>query len=947
MDTEDDDDPFDGVARPAPIALDDAISLLSFLQARCGLTPGPIRLGRFEILRKLGAGAHGSVYLARDELLRRDVAIKVRRAPTLGREARSQFRREAQALASIAHPNIVAVFAHGESEFGTWIAMELVDGTPMSLWQKQQRSWREILGAYLQAGEGLVAAHAAGLVHRDVKPDNILVGADASAPSAGCRVRIADFGVADRMPSAASPSVFEDALVRPHLSGTAHASTERMCGGTPGYAAPEQAVEGRTSPRGDQFSFCVSLYEALFGQRPYTAQEIIQLAVDSDGVRSLRPIRGKVPGRVLAALRRGLAANPDARHRDMVELLRALRADWRPQRLAVLALPLAAVAGFSVPATRPGPCDSVATGLQGIWDDQRRATIQAGFSTDLGDAGNAAWPTVRERLDAYALAWSARREELCAASGAEDPDLQEAVACLARRRDQLANVASTLIDGDRRMRLNAMTLLDSVDAVTSCEPAGDHPVGPATDRRNAVAASLAAVDRSRTELAAGRYLEALAAADAAVATASLAEHDPTTVEASFARGRALDELGRDPDAHRELEYAAMLAEARRIDALAPSIWHALVRITAVDLHDPARAEIYAANGHAATLRIGGDTALLVEDSLARSLAASAEGREEEARTLLREAVAMLRAVTGSDDLLLASVLTELANTEARLDRGDASDILYREALEIRTKMLGADHPLVAIVEFDLGLNARERGAYESASNHFQRSLEIQESAYGPRSVRLAPVLLALAEMHVRANAPDAALPIAERAWAIQREELPRGHIDRGSAVALTVVIHIERKDLQSALDAAWNWAAELAPDASDEETSEVADVIGWLLCELDRCVEARPYYLRLQKLARTQRARAWADAGMGRVELASGNIDAAIVALERARAAVIDFDRDPELLAEIEEELARALAITGQTRRSRDMLRSAVARRDELARTNRSALDNSGAFEVP
>ena len=288
------------------------------------LPPGH-RIGRYVVLRRLGAGGVGVVYAAHDPDLAREVAIKMLRAKQADRQARQRLLREARLAARLSHPNVVTVHDVGVDGERIYIVMEYVEGLTLRAWIKHApRSLEQILTVFLAAGEGLWAAHRVGLVHRDFKPDNVLVGHDG-------RVRVTDFGLArpaaeGELPaSSRSPRFGAEELTEAKLTRTGDLL------GTPAYMAPEQMRGLSTDARTDQFSFCVALYEALFGQRPYPARDLGQLfQLLLSGAAPAEPPPSEVPAGVQAALRRGLSHDSDARFPDLPTLMAALREGAQP-----------------------------------------------------------------------------------------------------------------------------------------------------------------------------------------------------------------------------------------------------------------------------------------------------------------------------------------------------------------------------------------------------------------------------------------------------------------------------------------------------------------------------------------------------------------------------------------------------------------------------------------
>ncbi len=290
-------------------------------------------VGRYVIRRLVGAGAMGSVYAAHDPELARPVAIKVLRTSASDRAIdgiMSRMRREAQAMARLSHPNVVTVYDVGSFEGCVFVAMEFVEGTTLRGWLRAaSRSWREVLDVFDHAGRGLAAAHAAGLVHRDFKPDNVLVGRDG-------RVRVTDFGLVrsldgdDNSPPRSGPSgslPLDATLTR---TGTLI--------GTPAYMSPEALSGGVVDARSDIFSFCVALYEGLYGERPFSGRSLAELRASIAEGRMAGKARGApVPAAVSRALCAGLRAEPERRPPSMGALLEALRVA-PPQRSRALGL---------------------------------------------------------------------------------------------------------------------------------------------------------------------------------------------------------------------------------------------------------------------------------------------------------------------------------------------------------------------------------------------------------------------------------------------------------------------------------------------------------------------------------------------------------------------------------------------------------------------------------
>jgi hypothetical protein len=303
------------------------------------------RVGRYELLAEIGRGGMGRVYCAQDVVLDRRVALKTLLRRDVSAIAEARIVREAQAMAQLAHPCVVPVYDVERTDDGLWIAMEYVPGCTLHRWLKQRRSTAEILAVFRDAGRGLEAAHAAGLVHRDFKPTNVLVGEDG-------RARVMDFGLArGDVAAETDPPGASSGSASPLVRDLTEQGTVL---GTPSYMAPEQHRGLRADARADQYAFCTALFEALHGAHPFAAadRDAVQLVVAKHSSRFVAVGAAEVPPRIAAAIRRGLAPDPDARWPTMNDLLAELepatRGRLRRWGLAAAALVLAGAGAFVV-----------------------------------------------------------------------------------------------------------------------------------------------------------------------------------------------------------------------------------------------------------------------------------------------------------------------------------------------------------------------------------------------------------------------------------------------------------------------------------------------------------------------------------------------------------------------------------------------------------------------
>ncbi len=327
-------------------------SRLLLARARARLTGGdaePVRIGRYRVLDRLGHGGMGVVWLGVDDELDRKVALKILRTELAPTEAgRTLLLREAQAIAKLSHPNVVHVYEVGHEAEQLYMAMEYVEGDTVRRWlATQTRSVAEILAVYRGAGEALAAAHDAGVVHRDFKPDNVLVGRDG-------RARVLDFGLAratDLTQTRELPTITSAGS-----SGAAiDLATTATIAGTPAYMAPEQHGGRRGDARADQFAFCVSLFEALYGQRPFGGSTHTELAARSQQGRIVATDPGArgISAALHAAILRGLSVDPAERFASMPALLEALQRAVTPRRPGLWPLAAIATCAIAIAALRP------------------------------------------------------------------------------------------------------------------------------------------------------------------------------------------------------------------------------------------------------------------------------------------------------------------------------------------------------------------------------------------------------------------------------------------------------------------------------------------------------------------------------------------------------------------------------------------------------------------
>ncbi|WP_437913932.1 serine/threonine-protein kinase [Sorangium sp. So ce302] len=768
-------------------------------EASLDLRPGT-KLGRFEVLDRLGEGGMGVVVRARDHVLGRDVAIKVLRPEVLGRSgaatALARLVREAQAMARIKHPNVVTVHEVDASAGQVRVVMEHVDGrTLRAFCAEKRRPASEVVAAFLQAGKGLSQVHHAGLVHRDFKPDNVLVGADG-------RVRVTDFGLAGLAEGEAggggAEAGIEAALTR---SGSFL--------GTPVYMAPEQHRREAADARADQYAFCVSLWEALAGERPFAGTTYDELRENVALGRVREPPRGaEMPARIRRCLERGLSVDRDARYPDMDALLADLSKDpaaaWRRGLVAASGLALAGLLAFAF-ARQPADrlCKGGEARLAGVWDEATMAKVRAAFAGTGRPHAEDTYRRVEKALGDRARAWVAMYADSCEAThvrGDQSAGLLDLrTLCLERRRQEMGALTALFAHGaDAEVLDRSIEASLALPGLERCADAGalTAAIPPPAD-----AAARARIDALRGRLAevraldeAGKFGDALALARPLADEARAADHAPIEAEALLMLGRAARDAHDAPAAEAALREALRAAARARDDALAAEAWPQLIYVVGYlgGRHADALALQLAAEG--AVERTGGDT--LASARLLGTLGSvlDEQGKYGEAAQHVERALAGLEKALGPSHPEVGATWSRLGTVLLHLERFDDAERAYTRALAVREETLGASHPSVALTLNSLGRLFNTQGKYRDALPRIERAIAIQERALGPDHPFLGASVNNLGNALVMLGETDAARRAHERVRAIREKALGPDHPDVASSLNnIGAVLEMQQK----------------------------------------------------------------------------------------------------------------------------------------------------------
>lgn len=712
----------------------------------------PTILGRFEITRRLGAGSMGVVYAARDPLLEREVAVKLLRADAASANALIRLQREAQALAQISHPNVVEVFGIGHHNNDVFVAMALVEGSTLAVWQTEASPDRdEILAAYLQAARGLSAIHQAGLVHRDFKPANVM------RDHAG-RVRVLDLGLV-RGGSSDRPEGVSADVDSSRARIDSSATEPRTLLGTPAYMAPEQILAEEASFASDQFSFCVALFEAMHGVRPFCgASHSTFVDAVARGAIEMPPGDAGVSPRVTAALRRGLARNPEDRHASMDALMDALSTPtpWR-RRLGYGAAAVATL-GVGVFAVAPWPSETcaVAEEVDRVWSAEHRVRVEAAMIGTAAPQARETWSQVASELDGYAATLRADGRAVCVA---EEGASNARVACLNSHLAALEGVVGVLSDATRETVAASGRIVGGLPNAQGCVEVGQRPLGdhtlPSQPRARAAALTALRLTQRADALALVPSFElATEAASDALAAAELSEHAPTLGRALRSRAKVHIAKGDLELARADLERAYEVLRAARDDeqAIVATIGLIWLGLRTQDLDQAQRWARVAQSQAAATglkqpflrgqleQRLGqlahaqGDAergeqhllaALKLFESIddAREIAtvlidlcpvAQSRGDLEGAVRYASRAIDVLSDRFGPDELQLAAAYQNLGNARQGQRQVELALEAHQAGLRLRERKQGPDHPLVAVAAYTIATDLLDAGRDDEA-----------------------------------------------------------------------------------------------------------------------------------------------------------------------------------------------------------------------------------------
>ncbi len=831
------------------------------------MLPAGTRVGRYEIVEVLGSGGMGTVYAATDPQLGRRIAIKLlhRGVPRPGSQGDNARRllREAQAMARFSHPHVITVHDVGTHDGRVFLAMDLVTGPTLQTWM-EGRPWAEVLTAFEQAGRGLAAVHAAGFVHRDFKPSNVMVHADG-------RVVVMDFGLAQ--PQKPSPEAESPGTRSGPSAPTQDDELSRggSVEGTPAYMAPEQHLGFDVDARADQFSYCVALFQGLYGTRPFHARTVTELLMRISNHEVVEVESSDVPARLRRVLLRGLREQVRERWPSMTALLEQLATPSRRPRWAMWGIAATAVLGLSY-AARPDDegCDAAAAVARQHWNPSTRSELEhaltrsgRAFAADTARRVDAQLDTYVEQLaDAHRVACQ---------DPAEARLLDRRTACLRQRVGAFEATLEVLGGPSDDVANRAMQVVGAMPPIEACM--GDEPPALAAEtpdddaRRQRVDRVRKALSKVAALQQAGEVDEALSNATEALALARACEFRPVEAEALRILGSAQEAAAQYESAANSLEEAYHMARACHSDQTAARAAADLVYTVGYRLRQQERGDAWARHAQAeldrtaadspgrrslearitnnrATLEYNQGNYLAAMNSFARvvtlhtqthgeehpdtaaahsnlGLVLSKLDRADEALEHHRVARASWEASLGAHHPMVAVSANNSAVVLEQLERFDEAATAYQRAIEIRTQSLGGQHPGVALSTNNLGHVRMAQGRAQEALELHQSALAIWHDIYGPEHPRIGRALEGIAIAMQALHRFDEARSFARRNLDTLESTVGRDHVDYTLGLETLARIEFDRGHLDAgieALRAALDIAIQLRGESSELAT---------------------------------------------------------------------------------------------------------------------------------
>jgi eukaryotic-like serine/threonine-protein kinase len=726
-------------------------------------------IGRYVVVGPLGEGGMGHVMRAYDTKLHREVALKLLRSSG-NEEARARIVREAQAMAQLTHPNVVSVYDVDTDAGRPFIAMEYVEGGTLRAWLDDERPWRETIECFRLAGRGLDAAHRAGLVHRDFKPANVLV---VEREGKLHRVLVTDFGLArgvEHLSSNAPAAILDSVGDTLTIAGTVM--------GTPVYMAPEQHKGGQVDARSDQYAFCVALWEALAGERPFAGPNLAKAKAHPE--RLTFPAKRAVPGYVRRVLLRGLSVDPTRRYASMEDLLRDLSgAAARKKRLlragAAAALVVAGLGAHRLHRARAmAECATVGESISAVYDADVGDAIATQFHATGSPLAEQTLSRILPRLDTYASEWTQLRTNACIASEVEGQDratYRLASECFEERRTEFEQAVEALLDAE------AATLAFAVSSIAALSPVQDcadskwlhtRLLLPEDDgARDAVSSVRKGLAGLRALVRAGRYGEAEAKMPELTGKAEALGFAPLLARTRMLESDLAANRGDRDEAVERLESAFYTAVRAGADDLAADAAISLTFHTVYDEAGDHKPRMWADLAQVLLERTGqtdGTSAAALENN--RAVLLERMKKYDEALAGHARTITLRHAIFDGEDPGVASSYNNIGNIHYDRKDLDAARESYETSIEIRERLLGTAHPNSTLPLQNVGDLEYDARAYEDALMYFEDARDIYVRVWGEDHMFVSKILGRIGRIYYARGQFELALAQHERALEI-------------------------------------------------------------------------------------------------------------------------------------------------------------------------------------
>ena len=806
------------------------------------IAPGTT-IARYIVLELIGQGGMGLVYKAYDPELDRIIALKFVRVTSSKKDRRARRRarllREAQALAKLSHPNVVAIYDVGVFGDDVFIAMEMIQGKTLTEWIDSTRpDLPGILAVLAEAGQGLAAAHQAELVHRDFKPGNVVIGTDG-------RVRVLDFGLArasgktrshddtslegenpesqerggdsqDLSPDASHRELPSSSTSGSNLLHTPLTQVGAVIG-TPAYMAPEQIAGGDIDDRTDQYAFCLVLYEALYGRRAFGAREDSEAVFDRLQGHIHPPGKdSEVPKWVQKIIWRGLSTEPALRYPGMPALLAKLTHDptaaarqerhSRLQRLLQLAAVIAILSAAGVVwfnGRGPGAlCQGEERHLLGVWDPTIQGKAREAFLGTGKPYAEKIWKSVERLLGEYAAKWAAMHREACAATRIRGEQSDEVLGlrmrCLDQRRVELATLGEIFSRKDKGVLDKAVAAAYGLTPIARCADMNAllTRMSPPRDeaQQNQVEEVRTLLSRARVQEITGKYQEGLAGSQRAVQAARQVSFPPVLAEALLVLGNLESRSGDADSAYRDLGEAFWLALGSGHDEVAARSAVYLLYVRGYSQNQYPEAHQWERHAAALIERLGGNREILALWNSHLGSVYFAEGEYEKALAADKTALALQQKNYPADHPNIVVGLYNLSFDYSTLGQLDRARESAQKSLEIARKAYGDQYPLVGYSLQTLGQLATDAKDFSLAQRYLEEAEKIFVANFEPSSPVQETLLVYWTRLWLALEQPARARKQLDRAMAIVEKGMGATHPEMARCLGLVGDSLLQEKD---------------------------------------------------------------------------------------------------------------------------------------------------------